>query len=1135
MPDPSSNETRQINSSDTLNPIPDKPNEISVPNLNEVAASTSTNESIEPKAEVHSTQFGDEKSTLEGNQIFFQPNADNRPHIKVKVKGQMMTALVDTGAQITVVGQNLVPDVKLWGKTLSPAKRKISTVDQTSHSPVGTVDVRYTFNGMSKIVPTTILPIDMRELIVGMDFIQTFNIALTCGSEQRVHSIETDSDVILDTVTINSIEQTTDSNDTTAEQFLQWANHMDPTTQIFTVNQSEQEADDAIDITRELVINDEDITPPKMPCVKLPHKLTPEQRQTLDSVLDLFTSTADSGPLNKTSAIEHVIDTTGKPIMRKQYPMSPYVMEKVQVELDKMKARDIIVDIDYSPWRSPILVVGKKDGGSRVCLDARELNKVTVPNAYPITDTNQILSRLKNTKYLSSIDLSQAFFQIPLAKDSRFKTAFAFGNRLYCFKRMTMGLRNSPATLAVLIDKIFRDLHPHAFAYVDDFIICTDTFEEHVRILAIIARRLTEVGLTISSSKSHFCCKRLEFLGYILSEDGLSANPSRITAILDIPQPTTTKEVRRFIGAAGWYRRFINDFAGITAPLTDLTKGEARKIEWNDKAETAFVTLKEKLTTAPILAMCDYSKPFKIYSDASLIAGAAVLTQELNEHERVITYYSVKFNPAQQNYSASERECLAVLSAVEKFRPYIDGVKFTVVTDHSALKWLMSMKDPKGRLARWAIRLQAFEMEIVHKSGKHMEMPDALSRAVALIDINSDQTKDQWYHSRFEKATKQELDKYKVTNGLLYYRYKFTSYSGERLWVLCVPKELHEQVLLEQHEQFSHQGTWKFYHRARTLYYWPNMFETVYQYVRKCDVCRRVKPSNENKRTPIGQYRDPKAIGRQLSIDLVGPLPLSKNGNRFLFVVLDCYSRFVYVKPLRQATTASVVKFLENEVFHRNGCPEIIISDNGKQFVSQLFNEMCESRHIHHMRTPVYHPKANQVESTNKNIKMALKTYLDSDKNHAKWEDYVTKVVIDLNTTPHTSTGRSPFYLNFGREMVRDAREHKLLLDANPQRTLDEERMQIIRDETSTKQRDTYEDNRTRQSTRTKKRTFASGAEVFIPNNKLSSGGERYAAKLAPRKIRAYVKAKKGDDTYELVDKSGKPIGVYHADDIMTR
>lgn len=1072
-------------------------------------------------------------------QLFFELENDEREHINVLVREREVVGIVDSGSQITVIGENLLGDVKQWGDVMNPSTRTVATADDRSRFRiVGTIDVDFTFHNKTRTVTLTVLPFTTRKLILGRDFMKRFGISLKLEEGEPINSNETTKQL--------TAKKSTSTNEMdsicciSANQFMDWMEYKEaepeikPTREVNAIETSEP----PLETEEDLIVNppdlEADVTPAKAACVTLPHSLTREQQDMLESVLRLFSYTAKAGELNATNDIEHVIDTgDAKPIMRKQYPVSPYVMEKVQTELNNMLERGIITKIEYSPWRAPILVVSKKDGGSRICLDARELNKVTIPNAYPITDVNQILARIKTAKYLTSIDLSQAFFQIKLEKKSRFKTAFAFGNQLYCFKRMTMGLRNSPATLAVLIDKIFRDLSPYAFAYVDDFIICTETFEQHMKILAIVARRLTQAGLTISATKSHFCCKRLQFLGYILSEEGLSANPDRIKAIIEYPRPTTAKEARRLAGAAGWYRKFIQNFAEIIAPIHDLYKGNKKgKIEWTPEAEQSFILLKEKLSSTPILTMCDYSRPFKIYCDASLTAGAGVLTQDFDGDEKVICYYSKKFTPAERNYSASERECLAVLLSIEKFRPYVEGVKFTVVTDHSALRWLMSMKDPKGRLARWAIRMQAFEMEIVHKPGKHMELPDALSRAIELIDIKPNETTDDWYKSMMEKATKQELDKYKVENGLLYHRLKFTSYSGERLWLLCVPKELRPQVLLEHHDDYSHQGIWKVYRRLKTVYYWPNMYESVYQYIRKCETCRLVKPSNENKQTPHGKYRDPKYVGRQLSIDLVGRLPLSTRGNQYLFVVIDCYSRFCYVKTLRRATASAIVDFLEKEVFPQNGCPEIIIADNAQQFKSHLYVELCEKYNIKNWYTPRYHPKANQVESTNKNVKMALKTYLANTTKHNLWENFVRKTVLDLNTTPHTSTGQTPYYLTYGRELVRDAREHELLLDVNPHRTFEEDRMKEVYEEAHEKQRDSYEHTKLRQSTRAKKRTFKEGAAVLIPNYKLSSAAQKYTTGVATGNTQAYVKAKIGSDSYELVSPHQKPLGVHHADDI---
>lgn len=1072
--------------------------------------------------------IAEEVAFVSSRSLFFRQGDDNRDHVDISIKGKDYVGLLDSGAQVNVIGSNWFKDIKDWGEELTHPNLVITTWDRSSrYKPTGVIDVPYTFNGVTRSLPTVVVPAHTEKPVLGKPFMDAFHIRHQQDVEAlKLEELEKNKETQVNTVEVSCIS---------AQEFWDFAHYNISSVQLESDDNSSNKDFPLEEIPLEQA---DEMVPQKEPCVTLPHILTAEQQLALSSVIALFQHTTPTGILNKTPVIEHEIDTgDAKPVMKRQYPLSPYKLERIQKELDKMVQSGILMTIEYSPWRSPIMAVEKRDGGMRIVLDAKELNKVTVPNAYPITDTNTILQGLTAGGYLSSLDLSSAFFQVPLAKNSRNKTAFAFGNRLYCYKRMVMGLRNSPATLAILVDTIFRDLKPFAFAYVDDFIICTKTFEEHLRILAIVARRLAQAGLTISAEKSHFCCRRLEFLGYVLSEDGLSVNPDRIKAILEIPTPTTAKEVRRIVGAAGWYRKFIPNFSEIVAPLNDLYKGNLKgraRIDWNSEADKSFELLKKHLTSAPILTMCDYSKPFKIYCDASLVAAGAVLTQEFDGEEKVVRYYSKKFSKPETNYSATERECLAVILSVEKFRPYIDGVKFTVVSDHAALKWLMNLKDPTGRLARWAIRLQAFDMEIVHKPGKHMELPDALSRAVELIEIKQD-TQDTWYKTTKEKATKTELDRYKVENDLLYHRLKFTSHGGQRLWTVCVPTEQRMEVLLEHHDNHSHQGLWKVYRRIKQQYYWPGMHETIYQYIRKCDLCKRTKPSNESTKTPHGQYRDPEIPGRQLSIDLTGPFVMSKKRNRFLFVVLDCFSRFAFAKPLREATSAAIIRYLREVIFPQNGCPEVIISDNGSQFTSKSFEKMCNDKGIEHWKTPVYHPKANQVESTNKNIKNALKIHLAEIKHHSHWEDFIEQVLQDLNTTPHTSTNQTPYFLHHGREFVKHGNEYKMLVDTNPHHTIDPETIQDIREEARELQGDRYEERKVRHSTRARIRNFDIGAEVYIANNKLSSLGQGYNAKLAPSKIRAYVVKKLGENTYTLVDSKQKPLGNHHADQIMTR
>lgn len=1040
--------------------------------------------------------------------LFFKLDHDKRPYINVTVNERIIPALIDTGAEVTVVGLNIVGKVEDWGK-LYPCVGSMRLADSSVKiAPLGEILVEYTTNNTTKKVPTVILKQPTKSLILGTDFLEAFGIGITDVRHHHAKIFNADElQTYVDTVESDKPNPIVASPDIVEDTLLT----------------AEGEDDTELDIE-----------PEKQALVSMPHVLTEDQRIQLEGVLRLYIRATTEGELNCTDAIQHHINTgTALPVCKPQYSMSPTKFQLMKHELDKMVKQGIVSEIVNTAWRSPMHSVKKKDGGVRLVLDARELNQITIGNAKPIRNTNTILAQMEKSIYKSTIDLSQAFHQIALSEDSREKTSFALGSRLYCYNRMTMGLKGSPATLATLVDDIFEDLYPKAFAYVDDFIICTQTFEEHIDLLRIIAERLKEKKLAISSEKSRFAYKQIEFLGYLLTENGLCANPQRIKPIENWTRPTTVKDVRRFLGSAGWYRRFIQNYAEIAAPLSDLIKTRKTKVDWNEQAEIAFENLKLKLMNAPVLSMCDYSRPFKIFCDASDFAGAAILTQDFEDGNRPIYYHSFKFTPTQQKYSATERECLAVIKAVEKFRPYFEGTQFFVVTDHSALRWVMNTTERKGRIARWAIRLQAYagDMVIIHRSGIKMEFPDALSRAIEVVEINPNSI-DKWYRNMLLKASDSELDRYKVENGRLYHRKKFDSYAGEKIWTLCVPLEQRESVMKENHDDASHLGVWKVIRRIKSNYYWPNMYETAYNYIRNCSQCKSIKPSNENRRTPIGNYRDPKCPGRMLSIDLIGELPSSKFGHRHIFVVIDCFSKFVWVKTMAKASANAVVNFLKDTVFASNGCPEIIISDNGVQFTSQLFKELCKSRGIEHHRTPRNHPKANPVESTNKTIKTAIKSYLVNDKNHASWENNLQKIIRDLNATPHTSTGSTPQYLHFGRELVAHANEYKHLVDINPERELDEDKKALAEEDASHKMSEAYEKRRTRYNRTAKKRTFKENTVVYIPRMKLSNKAEKYAQKLAPAKVQCVIKKKVGSDIYEVVGMNGKDLGRIHSDDI---
>lgn len=562
-------------------------------------------------------------------------------------------------------------------------------------------------------------------------------------------------------------------------------------------------------------------------------ELSAQQAEQLEAVLSLMPFCSE-GVLSKTSLIKHRIDTgDAKPIKQTQYITSPYIQKDIHAEIDRLLAIGAIFPCN-SPWNNPVIAVRKPTGKIRLCIDARKLNMVTVKDAYPQPQLNRILGQLSGTKILSSIDFSDAYHQVELEDDAKLKTAFSVsGKGFFAYARMPFGLCNSGATLCRLVDQVLGcDLEPHVFVYMDDVIIASETFEHHLELLRVIADRLTKAGLTISPQKSKFCRKRLKYLGHILGDGQILPDPERIASIAEYPTPTCVKDVRRVLGIAGWYRRFIRDFAMVSAPLSDLLK-KGRKFEWTEAAADAFAKLKAALSSEPVLASPDYDKPFILQTDASDYGIGGVLVQGVGEEERAVAYYSQKLSAAQKKYQTTERECLAVIVGIEKFRAYIEGAHFTVVTDHASLQWLQHLKDPSGRLGRWALRLQPYNFTLVHRPGRLMVVADALSRAVEVLDVLSfKDTEDRDYLKLVEKVAAQP-DQYpslKVENGVLHkqcsYRPNHASGDDFRIYV---PRDRRKDVLFQGHDDplSAHGGRHKTIDRISRQFYWPKMYDQI--------------------------------------------------------------------------------------------------------------------------------------------------------------------------------------------------------------------------------------------------------------------------------------------------------------------
>ena len=439
----------------------------------------------------------------------------------------------------------------------------------------------------------------------------------------------------------------------------------------------------------------------------------------------------NTAELGRTDIVRHRINTGDHgPIKGKPYRVDNEDKRKIiKNEIEKMEKAGVIRK-SYSPWSSPVVIVEKKDGSKRFCVDYRKINQITIPDAHPLPRIDDMLEQFETAKWFTSIDLASGYWQIAMEKEDIQKTAFTCGYGLYEFVVMPFGLTNAPATFQRLMNHILMEyLDEFVVVYIDDILIYSKTFDEHLKHLERVFEKLKEAKLMIKLKKCKFGEQNIEFLGHIIGRDGIKPDPEKIEKIKNLKAPNNLTELRSVLGLCSYYRRFVKNFSKIVKPLNKLLKKHI-KYEWTKEQQKALEILKQKLIEYPILIQPDFEKPFILAVDASGNALGAVLSQ-LNEegNEAVIAYASRTMNSAEQNYPITEQECLAVVWGIEHFHKYLMNRKFTVITDHSALKGLTNMKViPKGRRARWLMNLQRYNFEIKHKPGKSNKNADALSR-----------------------------------------------------------------------------------------------------------------------------------------------------------------------------------------------------------------------------------------------------------------------------------------------------------------------------------------------------------------------------------------------------------------------
>lgn len=767
-----------------------------------------------------------------------------------------------------------------------------------------------------------------------------------------------------------------------------------------------------------------------------------------------------------------------------------------------------------------------------------------------------ILSRLPPARFITGLDMKHAYWQIPLDEKSRQYTAFTVPNRpLYQYKMMPFGLCNAAQTLCRLMDQVIpAHLRTRVFVYLDDLLILSDDFDSHLLLLQEIALCLRRANLTINISKSKFCMKEITYLGFIIGDGQIRTNPDKIKAISEFPVPTTVKQLRRFLGLSGWYRRFVENYVTVSFALTELLK-QKKGIEWNPEAQQAFESLKSCLTASPILITPDFSKPFVLLCDASMYGIGCVLAQERVGVELPIAYMSEKLSKAQRNYSVTELECLAVIKGIKKFRSYIEGQEFIVITDHAALKWLMNQKDLSGRLARWSMKLRTFTFSILHRKGSLNVVADTLSRQndptieemtlnCPIIDLTSQEFKSPEYLSLIEKVklNQSRFPDLKVIDDFVYKRTEFASGEEEQensSWKLWVPSTLVTEVLQQAHDAPSsaHCGMKKTVEKIKRYLFWPRMVSQIREYISQCIVCRTTKSPNTILKPPMGKPFSSDRPFQKLYIDLLGPYPRSKKGNIGLLIVVDHFTKFHLLCPLKKFTASKICEFLEGAIFYTFGVPEMILTDNGSQFKSSAFQAFLTSFGVTQKCTAIYSPQANASERLNRSVLAAIRAYIGSE--HTDWDVNLNAISGALRASLHRSTGYSPYFLAFGQNMILNGRDYSLLRNLDllndDTKLSNRDTLQLLRQKAKQNINKCHEANANRYNLRSRNIQLCVGDTVYARNFTQSNAIKRFSAKLAPVFIPTRVHQKCSPNYYVLKTKDGKNLGVYHLKDIQIR
>lgn len=787
----------------------------------------------------------------------------------------------------------------------------------------------------------------------------------------------------------------------------------------------------------------------QMTKMRISKKLNQQQYELLFELLlknkDSFQWNPDD--ISKTQLVEHCvpIKPDSNPVQQRQYPIHQSAKEDCRQQIDAMFKKKVIRDSN-SEWRSPVLLVKKKTPDNKVvyrfCVDLRKVNEVTVKDCYSLPIIGDTVDSLNGCQYFTTMDVDQAFWQVPMKEEDKKKYAFVFEGRLYEFNQMPFGAMNAPSTFQRLIDRVLRGLTwKQCLVYMDDVLVFSKTFEQHLVDLDEVLNRFKFAGLKLKPSKCMFADNEVEYLGFKLSEKGMHATEKKIETVLNLKPPDTNKQLYGFLCSMTYYRMLIPKFGHKSVNLYKMVDTGDKLCKWNEKTLKDFDDLRMALITSPILAYPDWSKPFIVQTDASGSAMAGVLLQEQNGIYKPVAFCGRKYSEIESRYSTSERELLAITYAYEQFEHYLYGRTVDFYTDHEPLVTACKLKKPFGRLARLFQKLPNDHYKIKYIPGNQNHLPDFLSRVYdyetksikanmvhmeSALNWQEEQNKDPVLRNVI-KLLEDDKEDDKSWQGLDNWR---RWYSERRNLYLCngvlkhsnnkivVPENLKQSILAAYHDApfAGHRAFETTFSTMKERFFWIHMPSETKAYCYSCSECQRFNYGNIHLRAPMEPiivYRPFQIIG----IDFIGPFLKTENGYQYVVIAIDHFTKFAIGSAMINIDAESTAKFVLNDIICKFGMMENILSDRGANFESHLFQHLCKLLGTNKLRTTAYHPPGNgTTERINKTVKPNIAKYINGDHNN--WDEFVQLAISSYNNSIHSSIGISPFEALFGRKPV---------------------------------------------------------------------------------------------------------------------